>query len=180
MKPKSRKIFILCCFLLVFSGMRAQSFAVKTNLLYWATLTPNISIEAKLSKQFTTDLQAAYNPFTLQDGKKLKFWLAQPELRYWFCDAFEGHFLGVHLHAAQFYAVPKDKVYDGYLAGGGLTYGYNWILSPRWNLEALIGVGYAHLWYKEYPNIDCIKCHEDKTKDYIGPTKVALTVSYIF
>lgn len=180
MNPRNRRFFILCCFLLVFSGMRAQSFAVKTNLLYWATLTPNVSIEAKLSKQFTTDLQAAYNPFTLQDGKKLKFWLVQPELRYWFCDAFEGHFLGVHLHAAQFYAIPKDKVYDGYLAGGGLTYGYNWILSPRWNLEALIGVGYAHLWYKESPNIDCIKCHEDKTKDYIGPTKVALTVSYIF
>lgn len=102
------------------------------------------------------------------------------DYRYWFCEKFEGHFVGVHLHGAQYYGGFNDKRYDGYLAGGGVTYGYNWILSSHWNLEALIGAGYARLWYKESPRIPCSKCHEDKTKDYWGLTKLAVSVSYIF
>ena len=73
-----------------------------------------------------------------------------------------------------------DKRYDGYLAGGGLTYGYDWILSPHWNLEAAVGVGYARLWYKESDRIPCLKCYENKTADYIGLTKLAVTFVYIF
>lgn len=180
MERKSGRIFVLCCFLLVLSGMKAQGLAVKTNALYWFALTPNASIEAKLDERFTADLQAAYNPWTFKNGKKMRFWLAQPELRYWFCEAFEGHFVGVHMHAAQYYAVPKDRIYDGYLAGGGLTYGYGWILSPHWNLEALVGAGYARLWYKDYPNLSCKKCYENKKKNYWGLTKIALSISYIF
>ena len=170
----------LCCFLFLACIANAQNIAVKTNALYWATLSPNVGLEIKLDRQFTTDLQAVYNPWEFKNGKTMKFWLAQPELRYWFCEAFEGHFVGVHLHGAQFYAVSKDKVYDGYLAGGGFTYGYNWILSPHWNLEALIGVGYARLWYKEYPDMPCMKCYENKKRNYVGPTKIALSVSYLF
>lgn len=180
MKLVYRRVFALCCFVFMAYMLNAQNVAMKTNTLYWATLSPNIGLEAKLGRQFTTDLQAVYNPWEFKNGKKMKFWLAQPELRYWFCEAFEGHFVGVHLHAAQFYAVPKDKVYDGYLAGGGFTYGYNWILSPHWNLEALIGVGYARLWYKEYPDMPCMKCYENKKRNYVGPTKIALSVSYLF
>ena len=180
MTHKSKILSILCTLWLGCMYACAQNVAIKTNALYWGTLTPNASVEVKLSNQFTTDWQAAYNPWTFKDGKKLKFWLAQPEFRYWFCEAFEGHFVGVHLHAAQFYAVTESKIYDGYLAGGGLTYGYNWILSPHWNLEALIGVGYARLWYKESPNLSCEKCHENKTRNYIGPTKLSLSISYMF
>lgn len=62
----------------------AQNIAVKTNALYWATLSPNVGLEIKLDRQFTTDLQAVYNPWEFNNGKTMKFWLAQPELRYWF------------------------------------------------------------------------------------------------
>lgn len=175
-----KRLLVLCCFIVVTYVLNAQSLAVKTNSLYWAALSPNASIELKLNRKFTTDLQAVYNPWEFKNGKKFKFWLAQPELRYWLCEAFEGHFVGVHLHAAQFYVVPEKNVYDGYLAGGGLTYGYNWILSPHWNLEALVGLGYARLWYKEYPNLPCLKCYENKKKNYLGLTKIALSVSYMF
>lgn len=110
----------------------------------------------------------------------MRFWLVQPELKYWLCEKFEGHFVGTHLHAAQFFGGWNEKRYDGYLAGGGFTYGYDWILSPHWNLEAAIGIGYARLWYKESPRIPCMKCYDNKRKDYFGPTKVAVSFTYIF
>lgn len=177
---KYRKLLFLCAFLCFGGNGNAQNVALKTNALYWGATTPNASVEIGLSRKFTTDWQLAYNPWTFRDDRKMRFWLVQPELRYWFCESFEGHFVGIHLHGAQYYGGFSDKRYDGYLAGGGVTYGYNWILSSHWNLEALIGAGYARLWYKESPRIPCSKCHEDKTKNYWGLTKLAVSVSYIF
>lgn len=164
----------------LFSTLSAQDVAIKTNGLYWLTTTPNAGVEFALSRKMTLDLSAAYNPWTFKDDKKMHFWLAQPELKYWFCEKFEGHFVGIHLHGAQYYGGFSDKRYDGYLAGGGFTYGYDWILSPHWNLEAAIGIGYARLWYKESERIPCLKCYEKKHKNYVGPTKVALSLIYIF
>lgn len=159
---------------------KAQHVALKTNGLMWATTTPNLGIEFALGRKYTLDLSGAYNPWTFKDDKKMRFWLVQPELKYWFCEKFEGHFIGVHLHGAQYYGGFKEKRYDGYLAGGGFTYGYDWILSPHWNLEAAIGVGYARLWYEQSPRIPCRKCHTDKTKNYFGPTKAAISLIYTF
>ena len=39
----------------------------------------------------------------------------------------------------------KGRHYEGWYVGGGLTYGYQWMLSRHWNLEASIGVGYARI-----------------------------------
>ena len=68
----------------------------------------------------------------------------------------------------------------GYLAGAGVTYGYDWILAPHWNLELAIGAGYARMWYDEMPRIPCKKCVRSRHKDYLGPTKAALSICYLF
>lgn len=158
----------------------AQEVAVKTNGLYWLATTPNIGLEVATSNKISLELTGAYNPWTFKNNKKLRFWLAQPEVKYWFCEKFEGHFVGIHAHGAQFYSTLAGKRRDGYLAGGGISYGYDWILSPHFNIEAEIGLGYARLWYKESDCIPCMKSYERKHKDYVGPTKVALSLIYIF
>lgn len=160
--------------------LKAQTVALKTNALYWVAASPNLGVEARLAPRWSMELTGAYNPWTYKDDKKMRFWLVQPEARYWFCETFEGHFVGLHLHGAQFFGGFREKRYDGYLAGAGLTYGYDWILSTHWNLEALIGLGYARLWYRESPRIPCLKCHENKARNYWGPTRLALTLSYVF
>lgn len=173
---------LVALFVVLFPCMKAKSqiVAVKTNALYWLTTTPNAAVELALGRKVTLEAMAAYNPWAFKDDKKMRFWLAQPELRYWFCEKFEGHFLGLHLHGAQYFGGFNEKRYDGYLAGGGLTYGYNWILSPHWNLELALGLGYARLWYDESPRVPCKKCVEARHKDYLGPTKAALSVIYMF
>lgn len=162
------------------AGCFAQDVALKTNALYWLATTPNLGVEFALSNKVTVELSGAYNPWTFKDDKKMHFWLVQPEVKYWLCEKFEGHFIGLHAHGAQYFGGFSNKRYDGYLAGGGFTYGYNWMLSPHWNLEAAIGIGYARLWYKESDRIPCLKCYENRHKNYFGPTKVALSLIYIF
>lgn len=175
-----RALFIFLFCIISLYSVHSQNIALKTNALYWGVLTPNAGIEIGINNKFTADLLAAYNPWTYHDDKKMRFWLAQPELRYWFCESFEGHFVGIHLHGAQFFGGFRDKRYDGYLAGAGISYGYDWILSPHWNLEAEIGAGYARLWYKESPRIPCSKCYENKTGNYLGITRLSLSISYLF
>ncbi|WP_299100630.1 DUF3575 domain-containing protein [uncultured Alistipes sp.] len=171
---------ILCVLSLSAIQGHAQKIGLKTNILYWAATTPNIGLEIAMSPQTTLEINGAYNPWTFADDKKMRFWLVQPEARYWFCERFEGHFIGLHLHGAQYFGGFDQTRYDGYLAGGGFTYGYDWILSPHWNLEAVIGVGYARLWYDKSPRIHCEKCRTSEHRNYFGPTKIGISLVYLF
>ena len=86
----------------------------------------------------------------------MRFWLAQPEVKYWFCEKFEGHFIGVHLHGAQYFGGFSDKRYDGYLAEEvSLTVMIGFFHRIGILKRAEIGVGYARLWYKEVPHTVC-------------------------
>lgn len=159
-------------------------FAIKTNALYWATTTPNLGIEIGLAKKLTLDLSGSYNPWEFGDNKQLKHWLIQPELRFWPCERFNGHFFGIHGHYAEVNVSNLDRFgmgdyrYQGQVYGGGISYGYQWMISNRWSMEGEIGVGYARLKYDKYNCGACGSKVGSNTKDYLGPTKVALNFIY--
>lgn len=160
-------------------------FALKTNALYLATTTLNLGFEVGLSSKFTLDVSGNYNPWTFSDNKKLKHWLIQPELRYWLCDRFNGHFFGLHAHYAEFNVGGIKQLdlehyrYEGNLYGGGISYGYHWILGNHWSLEGTIGVGYAHIDYDKYKCEKCGTKIKDDNTNYWGPTKIGLSIIYV-
>lgn len=173
------------------SVSNAQKAAIKNNLLYDATATPNLALEMALSRKTTLELGAGVNWFDFSDNRKAKHVLLQPELRWWTCDVFNGHFFGVHAHGAQFnvggWDIPvgrldafKDNRYQGYLYGGGISYGYQWVLSPRWNFELSAGGGYARIHYDEYPCADCGTKIDEGKYNYWGVTKAAISLIYFF
>lgn len=172
----------------------AQRFALKTNLIWDATLTPNLAFEAGLSKHSTVQLAYGLNPWELGNGKQAKHWQLIPEYRWWPCSKFNGHFVGIHAMGGQFNMAKMDlklpftgwpsdlksKRYEGWNVGGGITYGYQWILGKRWNLEASIGVGYQHIKYKKYPCATCGTMIDEGRRNYFGPTKAVIDIAYIF
>ena len=103
MRNKSHTSILLILFLIVTNYGEAQQVALKTNLLYWATTTPNAGVEIALNRKLTLDLSANYNAWTLfPDNMSLRHYLIQPELRYWSCKRFEGHFFGIHALGGKF------------------------------------------------------------------------------
>ena len=72
----------------------------------------------------------------------------------------------------------KDTNYRGELYGGGLTWGYHWVLGRRWGLEAFIGAGYAYMQYDKYICYDCTEVLGTYRRHYFGPTRAG--VSLIF
>ena len=112
-----------------------------------------------------------------------------PEVRWWLCERFNGHFFGLHAGYTEYNisnvripfrpASSKDHRYQGWGTGVGISYGYSWIIGRRWNLEATVGVGYV---YTDYDKYDCVTCgtfRGTNTKHYFGPTKIGISFVYI-
>lgn len=183
-------IFAFCVILATTGIASAQNIGIKTNFAHWATLTPNIGAEIALSRKYTLEIGGGLNRFTFENNSKAQHWVVQPELRYWLCESYNGHFFGLHGIAAEYNMggidVPvgrlkrlKDHRYEGFAFGAGLSYGYQWVLSKRWNFELSIGGGYAYITYDKYPCVICGNKIESGDEHYFGITKAAVSLIYL-
>ncbi len=186
-----KHVLSLLFFVVAVFPVSAQQIAVKTNLLYDATRSINVGAEVGVAPKWTIDLSADYNPWSYSTYNKMKHILIQPEARYWFCEQFNGHFIGIHAHWAKFNVagielpfgignVNSDNRYQGDLYGMGFSYGYQWLLGEHWNIEASLGVGYAYIDYDKYPCAVCGTRLKDGHTNYFGPTKAAISIVYLF
>ena len=164
----------------------AQVVALKNNLLMDGMASPNLGIELRAGARTTIDIPTSLNFWNFSDKKKFKHFAIQPEFRWWICAPFTGHFFGIHAHYSYYnvgglepFKAIKNNRYEGWLAGAGISYGYNWILSSHWSLEATIGAGYAYMDYDKYPCGKCQPSSKHDTKHYFGPTRAAISLIYI-
>ena len=184
--------------LLVITGtgpLFSQNVALKSNLLYDALLTPTIGVEVGVAPKWSIDLSGILNNWSVND-KRWKQWMVQPEARYWFCQRFAGHFLALHAIGGQYnfgnlhnnikflgtdFSQLSDQRYQGWMAGAGVGYGYSWILSKHWNFELEIGLGWIYTKSDVYKCQDCgKKIKENVPHNYVGPTKAAVNIIYVF
>ena len=170
---------------------RPPAVALKTNALYWATATPNLGVEFRLAPRWSLEAEVGLNPFTGKEddgsyGKSIKHFRVHQELRYWLCETFYGHFLGVHVPYLIYnvsdisWLGTADERHQGWGAGVGVSYGYNWVVGKHWNIEATIGVGYLYLESDKYPCENCGTRIENTRKHYFGPTQAAVSAIYLF
>lgn len=105
---KKKRTLILLVTLFASTLLYSQVVGIKTNVVMDALKIINLGAEVGLSKKLTLDLYANYNPWKYKDQKMMKMLAFQPELRYWFCDKFNGHFVGAHLHGGVYQAAAID------------------------------------------------------------------------
>ena len=179
--------------------------ALKTNLLHDATASVNLGVELGIAPKWTVQLSGSYNGWTVND-MRWRHALVEPEVRWWACERFSGFFVGAHLLGgtaavgnvwdfSQYgTAFPNLKDYllnDAMLFGGGAVVGYDLVLGRHWNLEFELGVGYLYVTGDEYR----LSTDADGKRylpagaqpvlkgsifDYVGPTKLSVTISYLF
>ncbi len=189
-----------------FQLAKTPALAVKTNLLYAATLTPNLGVEFALGRQTTLEISGGCNPSwekvasdapaaeaaegdaVAADPNKLEHWLVKPEFRYWFKDRFNGHFVGLQafyadfdIHGYRFPTLLKKEFYnEGTAFGGGLAYGYHWALGRHWGVEFNVAAGVVQTDYKEKT---CDTCTEEGVtrfkKTYLGPIGAGMSIATI-
>ena len=127
----------------------------------------------------------------------MKHFMLQPEYRKWFSGTFMGSYIGFQVHYALFnfggmlpwgfgngkmLGIENKQIannrYQGNLSGFGISYGYQWMISPQWNLEAGLSLGYAHLNYKRYGQPEGAAFIEKSHCNYWGPTQIGISLVY--
>ena len=200
---RKRKLLLICLALFCLTFLRVDilkaqeppadttRWAIKTNLLGWATTSINLAGEVTLDERNSLNLAISYNPFTFADNRKWRHILVQPEWRYWTDRVFSGHFVGLHLLYTHYNAGNVDLPfglwsgleryrYQGDLVGAGLAYGYRWRLGRGWQMEASIGLGYGYTSYKKYECPECGAYLGKESRHLFMPTKTALSLIYVF
>ena len=204
LKDVLMKRYLIIAVLILFAGAGeadAQRIGAKTNALYWATATPNLGVEFAFTDRWTFEVAGGYNPWTFDAEKnvKAKHFLLTPELRYWFCESFNGHFIGISGKYSQFNVggiylpavfapvesegifvdAVKNSRSEGWAAGAGLTYGYAWPIAKRWNMECTIGAGFWHAEYDKYESRKCGLFRESCVNRVIGLTDLGISFIYL-
>lgn len=177
-------------------AVKADDWALKSNLLMDGLYNPNIGAEWAFAPKWSADVNGQFNFWNLSHDRKWKHWMVQPEVRYWFCQALDGHFIGLHALGGQYnmghvdlpfsflgtnFREFNDTRHQGWMAGAGIGYGYAWALNKHWNIEAELGIGWAFTRYDVYECAGCgRKTESGKTHNYFGPTKAAINLVYVF
>ncbi len=171
---------LLCLLVGLFIPMisSAQRIALKTNALYWALATPNIELETRLAPKVTGALSVEGNFITVKDYKP-SFFAINPEVRYWFERPMARHFLGLAGLFSDYDMKLKDKRHDGIAYGGGLTYGYAFVIGDRWNVELSMGVGAAYFREEKYNEGETAPGTPNHSRWTLVPLKTGVTFSYI-
>ena len=174
-----RRAIATLSFLLFFNVcLEAQHTAVRTNVLGWLTASPNIEAEFVLDSHFSLNMGVAANPLST-DKLKTTFTHFQPEVRYWINRPMVSHFVGVTAFVNSFDMMVKDVCHKGDAYAAGITYGYAWVLSKHWNIEATAGIGvlrYRQFKYdKDTPKPSAV----NDRKNMIAPVKLGVSFVYV-
>lgn len=170
--------------------------AIKTNLLYDAVATPNISAEFHLGKGFT--IAAGYTHAWWKSDAKNFFWRyygVDATFRWWFGKSsrikpLQGHHIGLNYQIMTYDFQFGNR---GILAGkpGGtlfdrpshilaLEYGYSLPIARRLNLDFAVGFGYHWGIFDEYIPIDGHDVWQaTKRRMFFGPTKVEVSLVWL-
>lgn len=169
-----------------YTGPVNQVLSIRTNIPYWLMFAPNGGIEFYVGGHFSVLLEGTlsyWNKKTDTGDKGIYIAGGGPEFRYWTNEdkSKPGHVFGIYGQYADFDIKLNEKGRQGTSIGGGISYGYYMPVGRRWAFEFGIGIGYLQNKmdvYKWNPVVKKNLWVEEKTKAWIGPTKVRATVMF--
>ena len=172
-------ITLVLLFTLSGMGLKAQLLALKTDALWDCALTPNLGMELVTGSKTSLNLSVFGNrkPW----GLDMTLVGAMPDFRYWLSGrTMIREFIGLAALGTRYDLTFKDETYTGNAFGGGLTFGYAFYLSHRWNLECYGSVGAVYYDHKHYYANDNYTENRRTAYGYAFiPFKIGVSVVYI-
>ena len=152
-------------------------FALRANLLRWATLTPDLGLEWRISQSWGILVNGSWTSWSWSDkDRRYALWEVAPEVRYYMGKEKRGY-LGAMFKAGQFNYKLSGTGRQGDLMGGGITGGYQLRLSDALSLDFNVAVGCLHADYEKYEVIDGVRVRAGKeTKNWWGPIGAGVTL----
>ena len=177
-----------------------RAFALKTNLLFLGTGTPNAQVEWWLGRRWSVQIEAlcawwtlahgAYANQLLYGGMEMRHWLGNRQKH----STIDGWYIGLGGGAGLYDLGWKSRGFQGEAALGYLALGWQHRFGQRrqWCVDLGIGAGVFMTRYKEYRGSSVSpEGHEEKYDDYLmwqknghltwpGCTHASISIGYCF
>ena len=152
-------------------------FALRANLLRWATLTPDLGLEWRICPSWGIAVNGSWTSWSWSDkDRRYALWEVAPEVRYYMGEK-KAWYLGAMFKAGQFNYKLSETGKQGDLMGGGITAGYQLRLNKALDLDFNLGLGYLNADYEKYEVIDGVRVRRgNETKDWWGPINAGVTL----
>ena len=152
-------------------------FALRTNLLRWATLTPDLGIEWRINRHVSVLVNGSWTSWSWQDkARRYALWEVSPEVRYYIGKEKRGY-IGAMYKVGQFNYKFSATGRQGDLMGGGITGGYQLKLNKSLSMDFSLGFGYVNADMEKYKVIEGVRVRQgNETKHWFGPVQAGVTL----
>ena len=152
-------------------------FALRANLLRWATFTPDLGIEWRINPSWGISVNGSWTSWSWNEkDRRYALWEVAPEFRRYIGKEKRGY-LGVMFKTGQFNYKLSATGKQGDLTGGGITGGYQLKLNNALSMDFSLGLGYIHADYDKYVVINGVRVRRgSETKNWWGPVSAGVTL----
>ena len=152
-------------------------FALRANLLRWATLTPDLGIEWRINPSWGVLVNGSWTSWSWNNkDRRYALWEVSPEVRYYMGKEKRGY-LGAMYKAGGFNYKLSATGKQGDLMGGGITGGYQLRLNKALLLDFTLALGCLHADYEKYGVVDGVRVRQgNETKNWWGPVNAGVTL----
>ena len=160
-----------------FTEQGVYRFALRANLLHWATLTPDLGMEWRIDRNWSILVNGAWTSWSWDNkNRRYALWKLSPEVRYYIGKEKRGY-IGAMYHIGEFNYKLGDTGKQGDYQGGGITGGYTLPLNRALSLDFHAAVGYTHADYDKYTVSDGIRVRAGSdTKNHWGINQLGVTL----
>ena len=153
------------------------AFALRANLLRWATLTPDLGKEWRINRNIGSLVNASWTSWSWDDkNRRYALWKVSPEVRYYMGKEKRGY-LGAMYHTGEFNYKLGETGRQGDYQGGGITGGYQLKLNRALSLDFHAGLGYTRAEYDKYKVMENVRVRQgSEKKDYWGINQLGVTL----
>lgn len=155
--------------------------ALRANLLRWATLTPDLGLEWRISRNIGILVNGTWTSWSWDNkNRRYAFWKVSPEVRYYIGKEKRGY-LGAMYHTGEFNYKLGDTGKQGDYQGGGITGGWQLPMNRSLSLDFHAALGYTYADYDKYNVADGVRVRQGSgSKNYWGINQLGITLVWKF
>ena len=154
-------------------------FALRTNLLRWVTLTPDVGLEWRATPSWGILVNASWTSWDWsQHDRRYALWEVAPEVRH-YVGVGKRAYVGAMYKLGEFNYKLNRVGRQGDLMGGGLTGGYQLRLNDALSLDCSLALGYLRADYEKYRVVEGVRVRQgEDAKNWWGPIHAGLTLTW--
>ena len=165
----------------VTANTKPYTLALRANLLRWATLTPDLGVEWRISRNVGILVNGSWTSWSWDNkNRRYALWRVSPEVRYYIGKEKRGY-LGAMYHFGEFNYKLGDTGKQGDYQGGGITGGWQLPLNRSLSLDFHAALGYTRADYDRYNVTDGVRVRQGSgSKNYWGINQLGITLVWKF